>query len=156
MPEFEFEKTEAWNTALRLTASVGRLRVGSNLKAATDAQAAAYEAAGRACAIIAEGSALEGGNRAAAFREARGMLARSAAWLHILAAVTNEPPTVFNQELDDAEKGAHQLTIAGRAAERGPGGPPRFDRPRGGPGPGGGPGRGGQPQRKLGQKQRRA
>ncbi|MFQ5380656.1 MAG: hypothetical protein ACE5EF_03390 [Dehalococcoidia bacterium] len=137
MPEFEFAKTEAWNTALRLASDVGRLRVGSNLKAATDAQTAAYEAAGRACALIAEGSALEGRARAGAFREARGMLARAAAWLHVLAAVTNEPATVFNEELDTAERAAHQLSIAVRAAERGPGGPPRFDRPRGGQGRGG-------------------
>jgi len=135
VPEFEFEKTEAWNTALRLATSVGRLKVGSNLKAAADAHAAAFEAAGRAAALVAEGAAREGGAQAGAYREARGNLAQCAAWLQILAGLLNEPATVFDQETGLADQCSRQLGAALRAAERGPGGPMG----PGGPPPGRGP-----------------
>ena len=44
---------------MRLATSVGRLKVGSNLKAAADAQAKAFEQAGMAAALIAEASTRE-------------------------------------------------------------------------------------------------
>lgn len=131
MPEFDFDQTEAWNTTLRLVTNTGRLRIGSNLKAADDAHTAAFTAAGRACAMIAEASALEGGPRVSAYREGRAQLAQCSAWLQVLASLINEPSTVFAEELEMADKAAHQLSASARAAERGPGAPPRFDRPRG-------------------------
>ena len=60
MAEPDYRQSEAFNTSVRLAASVGRLKVGSNLKAAADAQAKAFEQAGMAAALIAEASTREG------------------------------------------------------------------------------------------------
>lgn len=144
MPEFEYQNVEAWNTAVKLAATVGRLKIGSNLKASADAQANAFEQAGEACALIAEGSLREGGAQAGFYRDARASLARCRSWLHVLAAVTNEQDSVFGNELDLAEQASRQLNGLIRNIERAPtpgagprppmrGGPP----PQGGPRPGG-------------------
>ena len=53
MAEFAYQDVEAWNTAVRLAAAVGRLKIGSNLKASADAQQKAFEQAGLACALLA-------------------------------------------------------------------------------------------------------
>jgi hypothetical protein len=141
MAEFEYQNVEAWNTSLKLASNIGRLKIGSNLKASGDAQQHAYEQAGMACALIAEGSAREGPAQLNLYRDARGALAQCRAWLHILAAVTNEADSVFAMELDLAEQAARQLNATIRNAERapapgaGPGRPPL----RGGPPPGGRP-----------------
>ena len=67
MAEFEYQNIEAWNTSIRLATSVGRLKIGSNLKAAADAHQQAFAQAGLARALIAEGSGRDGpaqiGNR---------------------------------------------------------------------------------------------
>ncbi len=162
MTEYAYQTTESWNTSLQLASTVGRLRIASNLKAVTQAQEAAFEAAGRACASLAEASAREMGGQAAAYRDARGYLAQVSAWLHVIAELTNEPNSVFAVELDLADQASKQVAASLRAMDMrrddrggpprgGPGGPggPRqggYDRPRGGPGgpprgPGG-PGRG--------------
>lgn len=145
MAEFAYQEIEAWNTAVRLTAAVGRLKIGSNLKAAADAQAHAFEQAGMACALIAEGSTREGPGQVALYRDARGALAQSRAWLHVLAAVTNEQDSVFGNELDLAETASRQVSAALRSMDRpaqagprppqGPGRPP-FREGQRGPGPG--------------------
>ncbi len=148
MPEFEYQKVEAWNTAVRLAAAVGRLKIGSNLKASADAHAHAFEQAGIACALIAEASSREGPAQVGLYRDARGALAQCRSWLHVLAAVTNESDTVFGNELDLAEQAARQVTGTLRSLDRGPAGP----RPplRGVPAPSaprpGGPPRGGAPR----------
>jgi hypothetical protein len=121
MPEFEYQNVEAWNTAIKLAAGVGRYKTGSNLKASADAQQHAFEQAGLACALIAEGSTREGPGQVGLYRDARGALAQCRAWLHILAAVTNEQDSVFGNELDLAEQGARQLSAMLRAIDRGPG-----------------------------------
>src|SRR6185312_9855756 len=72
MAEFAYQDVEAWNTGVKLAASVGRLKIGSNLKASSDAQAKAFEQAGLACALIAEGSMREGGAREAPPRPGNG------------------------------------------------------------------------------------
>lgn len=147
MAEFEYQNVEAWNSALRLAGSVGRLKVGSNLKASADAQAHAFEQAGMAVALIAEGSGREGGAQVGLYRDARGALAQCRAWLHVLALVTNEPESVFGNELDLAELASRQLNAMLRTIERAPalgsrpplrGGPPPQGRGPGGP-PRGGP-----------------
>ncbi|MGE5594486.1 MAG: hypothetical protein ACM3S1_00465 [Hyphomicrobiales bacterium] len=150
----EFENVEAWNTAVRLAAAVGRLKVASNLKASQDAQAKAFEQAGIACGLIAEGATAAGPAQAALYRDARGALAQAMSWLHVLANVTNEQPAVFGNELDLAEQASKQLGATLRTMERGGaggrppmrGGPPptgpRNNAPagqRGGPPRGGGP-----------------
>ena len=134
MAEFAYQEMEAWKTALRLTAAVGRLRIGSNLKAAELAQQHAFEQAGIAVAAIAEGSGREGGGQVALYRDARGALAQCRAWIHVLAAVTNEQDSVFGNELDLAETASRQLNAALRSLER----PPS---------PAGAPRGGGQPYR---------
>jgi hypothetical protein len=53
MADADYRQSEAFNTSLRLAATVGRLKVGSNLKAAADAQTKAFEQAGMAAALIA-------------------------------------------------------------------------------------------------------
>jgi hypothetical protein len=144
MAEYEYQNVEAWNTAVRLAVSVGRLKIGSNLKASADAQQQAFEQAGLACALIAEGSSREGPAQVGLYRDARGALAQCRSWLHVLAALTNEPDSVFATELDLAEQAARQVSAYLRGIERGaapgarppmrqgpaptgprPGGPPR-------------------------------
>jgi hypothetical protein len=51
MADADYRQSEAFNTSLRLAATVGRLKVGSNLKAAADAQTKAFEQAGMASAM---------------------------------------------------------------------------------------------------------
>ncbi|KAA0230343.1 MAG: hypothetical protein L6Q80_06635 [Dehalococcoidia bacterium] len=143
MPEFEYQNIEAWNTAIRLATAVGRLKIGSNLKAAADAHQHAFEQAGLACALIAEGSQREGPGQVGMYRDARGALAQARSWLHVLAAVMNEPGTVFGNELDLAEQASRQLGALLRNIERGPAGP----RPPQRGGPAGAPPRHGGPPR---------
>lgn len=125
MAEFEYQNVEAWNTAVRLASTVGRLKIGSNLKASQDAQSHAFEQAGLAAALIAEAAGREGPAQIGLYRDARGALAQCRAWIHILAAVTNENDAVFANELDLAEQAARQVSAYIRAADRGPapGGP---------------------------------
>ena len=129
MAEFAYQDVEAWNTGVKLAASVGRLKIGSNLKASSDAQAKAFEQAGLACALLAEGSMREGGAREALYRDARGALAQCRSWIHILAAITNEQDSVFGNELDLAEQCSRQLNAYLRTLERGPAGPGMGPRP---------------------------
>jgi hypothetical protein len=152
MAEFVYQDVEAWNSAVKLAAAVGRLKIGSNLKASADAQQHAFEQAGLACALIAEGAGREGGAQVGLYRDARGALAQSRAWLHVLAALMNEPDTIFGNELDLAESASRQLGGMLRTLDRppaaAPGGfgrpPARPERGPGGPGGGrpGGPPRG--------------
>ena len=143
MAEYEYQNVEAWNTAVRLAASVGRLKIGSNLKASADAQQRAFEQAGLACALIAEGSSREGPAQVGLYRDARGALAQCRSWLHVLAALTNEPDSVFATELDLAEQAARQVSAYLRCIERGPAPGPRPPIRQGpappGPRPGGPP-----------------
>ncbi|MBN9492956.1 four helix bundle protein [bacterium] len=139
MADQPYQELEAWHTTVRLAASVGRLRIGSNLKASSDAQEHAFEHAGEACALIAEAASRDGGAQVAFFRDARGALAQCRAWLHILAAVTNEQDSVFANEFDLAEQASRQVNAQLRALERAnprppgrPGGPPA-PRPQGRP-----------------------
>jgi hypothetical protein len=118
MAEYAYQDIEAWNTSVRLAAAVGRLKIGSNLRAADSAQQHAFEQAGLACAAIAEGSGREGPAQAALYREARAALARCRAWIHVLAAVTNEQDAVFGNELDLAETASRQLGAALRTLDR--------------------------------------
>lgn len=138
MPEFAFHESEAWNTAVRLTASVGRLRIASNLKAAGDAQANAFTSAGNAAAFIAEATALEGAAAAEAYRDARAALARTRSWLAVLAAVTNEPESVFADEFGLVDLAGRQVSAVLRTMDRGGGPGPRLPRPGPPPGQGGG------------------
>lgn len=144
MAEFEYQNVEAWNTAVKLAAAVGRLKIGSNLKASAEAQGKAFDQAGLAAALIAEGSGREGPAQIGMYRDARGSLAQCRSWLHVLAAVTNEQDSVFGNEFDLAEQASRQLNALIRTVDRGPAGP----RPplRGGPPPAGprGPRGGGQ------------
>jgi hypothetical protein len=139
MAEFAYQDAESWNTAVRLAAAVGRLKVASNLKAAESAQQRAFEQAGLACAAIAEASGREGPGQVALYREARAALARCRAWIHVLAAVTNEQDAVFGNELDLAETASRQLGAALRTLDRSAGPPmrgaPPPPGPRGAPGP---------------------
>lgn len=151
MAEFAYEDSEAWHSAVRLAAAVGRLKVASNLKASADAQANAFTAAGDACALIAEASTLSGPVVMNAYQDARAALARTRAWLHVLAAVTNEPDSVFANELTMAELTARQIAAILRTVNRGSGGgmaPPQ----RGGPPPprSGGFTQGGRPPGPMG------
>jgi hypothetical protein len=138
MAEPDYRQSEAFNTSLRLAAAVGRLKVGSNLKAAADAQSKAFEQAGMAAALIAEATTREGPAQVGLYRDARGSLAQTRAWLHVLAAVMNEQDTVFSNELDMAEQASRQVGATLRTLDRGPGVGPR-------PAPGRGPDR--PPQR---------
>ncbi|HEY4668177.1 MAG TPA: hypothetical protein VIH05_00225 [Tepidiformaceae bacterium] len=152
MPEYEYQNVEAWNTAVRLAASIGRLKIGSVLKAAADAQQRAFDQAGLAAALIAEGSSREGSAQSGLYREARGALAQTRSWLHVLAAVTNEQDSVFGNELDLAEQASRQLSGMLRSLERattGPGGRPSAPvggRPPMRTGPGAGPRPAGPPR----------
>ncbi|MCK9520688.1 MAG: hypothetical protein M0R74_16940 [Dehalococcoidia bacterium] len=145
MVQFDYQQVEAWNTAVRLAAAVGRLKVASNLKASADAQAKAFETAGAACGLIAEGAGREGPPQAALYRDARGALAQCSSWLHVLASVTSQQPDVFHDELQLADTASRQLGALLRTLDRDrdrgprPGGPrsaPAGGRP-GGRGPGG-------------------
>ncbi len=132
MAEYAYQNVEAWNTTVKLAVAVGRLKIGSNLKASNDAQQKAFEQAGMAAALIAEGSSREGPAQVGMYRDARGSLAQCRSWLHVLAAVTNEQDSVFANELDLAEQAARQIGGLLRT----------LDRPamaQGGPGPGGRP-----------------
>jgi hypothetical protein len=130
MPEFEYQNVEAWNTALKLTTSVGRLRVGSNLKASADAQAEAFKQAGLAAALIAEASGREGGASVALYRDARGAIAQCRSWLHVLTALMNEQDTVFGAEFDLAEQCSRQVSGQLRTLDRPAGPPPGGPPPR--------------------------
>lgn len=134
----EFEQVEAWNTAVRLAAAVGRLKIASNLKASADAQANAFEQAGIAAGLVAEGAGREGPAQPGLYRDARGALAQCSSWLHVLASVTNQPAEAFANELDLAEQAAKQLGGLLRALDRGPrpGGPAPQGGMRQGPPPG--------------------
>jgi hypothetical protein len=139
MAEFAYQTFEAWNTAVKLATAVGRLKIGSNLKAAGDAHSRAFEQAGLTAALLAEGSSREGGAQVGLYRDARGALAQCRSWLHVLAAVMNEPDTVFGNELDLAEQCSRQVNGTLRALDRpaAPGGSGPGPRPpmRGGPPP---------------------
>jgi len=142
MPEYEYQNVEAWNTAIKLAAAVGRLKIGSNLKASADAQQKAFEQAGLASALIAEGSLREGAGAVPLYRDARGALAQCRSWLHVLAAVTNEADSVFGNEFDLAEQASRQLNALLRTIDRAPATGPRP--PMRGPTPSG-PRPGGRP-----------
>ena len=144
MAEGEYRDIEAYHTAVRLAAAVGRLKVGSNLKASADAHSHAFEQAGIACGLIAEASTREGPAQLGLLRDARGALAQCRSWLSVLAAVMNEQETVFANEMDMVEHASRQVGAYIRSVDRGPsqGGRPPM-RPGGGPGPRpGGPPRG--------------
>ena len=118
MAERAYETSESWTTILRLAGAVGRLRIMSNLKAVTEAHDRAFAEAGRAAALLAEGSTYEAaGRRSAACRDARGALAQCEAWLHVIAELTNEPITVFDQELAMADLASRQIGASIRALE---------------------------------------
>jgi len=137
----EGQSIEAWNTTIRLAAAVGRLKIGSNLRASSDAQAKAFELAGIACGLIAEATGREGPAQAGILRDAQGALAQCKSWIHVLAAVTNEQDSVFGNELDLVEQASRQVGAYVRSMDRGPaqGGPRPPLRPGGGPRPGGPP-----------------
>ncbi len=146
MPGTDHTEIEAWNTAIRLAASIGRLKIASNLRASQEAQDRAFQAAGDAAARLAEAGSREGQAQAALLREARGALAACRSWIHVLAALTNEPETVFSAELDLIDQAGKQINAFLRAAERAagpgpaPGRTPAAPRPAP-PAPGRGPGR---------------
>jgi hypothetical protein len=125
MADADYRQSEAFNTSLRLAATVGRLKVGSNLKAAADAQTKAFEQAGMAAALIAEATTREGPAQVGLYRDARGALAQTRAWLHILASVLNEQDGVFGNELDMAEQASRQIAATLRTLDRGPAAGPR-------------------------------
>jgi hypothetical protein len=134
MPEFAYQGLEAWNTSVKLAASIGRLKIGSNLRAAAAAQDRAFEQAGLAAALIAEASGREGGAAIGMYRDARGALAQARSWLHVLAAVTNENESVFGAEFDLAEQASRQVGGILRTLERAAP-PPGRPAPRPGPPP---------------------
>jgi hypothetical protein len=144
MAEGDTQSIEAWNTAIRLAAALGRLKIGSNLKASADAQAKAFELAGVACGLIAEAAAAGGGAQAGLLRDSRGALAQCKSWIHVLAAVTNEQDSVFGNELDLVDQASRQVSAFLRSLDRGPApGAPQGPRPPmrqgAGPRPGGPP-----------------
>ena len=120
MAEGDPQSIEAWNTSVKLAAAVGRLKIGSNLKASADAQAKAFELAGVASGLIAEAAAAGGGAQAGLLRDARGALAQCKSWIHVLAAVTNEQETVFGNELDLIDQASRQVGAYLRNLDRGP------------------------------------
>ncbi len=134
----EFESSESWKTAVRLAAAVGRLRVASNLKAVADAQQAAFLAAGEAAGAIAEAATRDRGGQVGRFRDAAGALARCRSWIEVVAELTNEPVTVFGEELEMIERAnkliAATLSTLDTRDPRGPRpdnrGPRRDDGPR--------------------------
>lgn len=148
MAEGDPQTIEAWNTTVRLAAAIGRLKIGSNLKASADAQAKAFELAGVACGLIAEAAMREGPAQAGLLRDARGALAQSRSWIHVLAAVTNEQDSVFGNELDIQEQASRQIGAYIRSLDRGPqqNGPRPPMRTAPGPRPGGPPRNAGGPR----------
>jgi hypothetical protein len=96
---------------VRLAAAVGRLRVASNLKAVADAQQAAFLAAGEAAGAIAEAHARDRAAQVGRYREAAGALARCRSWIEVIAELTNEPLSVFDQEIEMADH-ATKLVVA--------------------------------------------
>lgn len=143
MAEGDPQSIEAWNTTVRLAAAVGRLKIGSNLKASADAQAKAFELAGVASGLIAEAAAAGGPAQAGLLRDARGALAQCKSWIHVLAAVTNEQDSVFGNELDLLDQASRQVGAYLRSLDRGPAGGqgprPPMRQPGAGPRPGGPP-----------------
>ena len=134
MAEGEPQSIEAWNTTIKLAAAIGRLKIGSNLKASADAQARAFELAGVASGLLAEAGLRSGGGQAGLLQDARGALAQCRSWIHVLAAVTNEQESVFGNELDLIEQANRQVGAFLRSLDRGPqqiGGPRLPGRPQG-------------------------
>jgi hypothetical protein len=125
MAEADYRQSEAFNTSLRLATAVGRLKVGSNLKAAADAQSNAFEQAGMAAALIAEATTRDGPAQIGLYRDARGALAQTRAWLHVLASVLSEQDSVFGNELDMADQASRQISATIRTLDRGPAAGPR-------------------------------
>ena len=119
MADGDPQSIEAWNTTIRLAAALGRLKIGSNLKASADAQGKAFELAGVACGLIAEAAAVGGGAQAGLLRDARGALAQCRSWIHVLAAVTNEQDSVFGNELDLIDQASRQVAAYLRSLDRG-------------------------------------
>jgi hypothetical protein len=120
MAEGDPQSIEAWNTAIRLAAAVGRLKIGSNLKASADAQAKAFDLAGVASGLIAEAAGREGPAQVGLLRDARGALAQCRSWIFVLAAVTNEQESVFGNELDLVDQASRQIQPYLRTLDRGP------------------------------------
>lgn len=106
----EFATSDSWRTAVRLAAAVGRLRVASNLKAVADAQQAAFMAAGEAAGAIAEAQARDRAAQVGRYREAAGALARCRSWIEVIAELTNEPLTVFDEEIQIVEHAMKLVT----------------------------------------------
>jgi hypothetical protein len=125
----EFSTSDSWKVAVRLAAAVGRLRVASNLKAVGDAQQAAFVAAGEAAGHIAEAQVRDRAAQVGRYREAAGALARCRSWIEIIAELTNEPVTVFDQELELVDHATKLVTASLQAYEA------RDARPEGGRGP---------------------
>lgn len=140
MAEYSYQSSEAWNTSVKLATAVGRLKVGSNLKASADAHEHAFEQAGLAAALIAEATTRDGPGQVPLYRDARGALAQCRSWLQVLASLMNEPETVFGNELDLAEQASRQVNASLRTMDRpapgGPGGAPPRPQFRGVPPPG--------------------
>ena len=143
MAEGDPQSIEAWNTTVKLAAAIGRLKIGSNLKASADAQAKAFDLAGVASGLIAEAALRSGPGQAGLLQDARGALAQCRSWIHVLAAVTHEQDSVFGNELDMLEQATRQIGAFLRSLDRGPqqvGGPRPPMRQQGpGPRPGGPP-----------------
>ncbi len=125
MPTTDHQDLEAWNTAIRLAAAIGRLKVPSNLRASQEAQDRAFQAAGDAAAHLAEAATREGQAQLAVLRDARGALAACRSWIHVLAALINEPETAFSAELDLIEQAGKQINAFLRVAERSAAAAPR-------------------------------
>ena len=148
MAEGDPQTIEAFNTTVKLAAAVGRLKIGSNLKASADAQSKAFELAGVACGLIAEAAMRDGPAQGGLLRDARGALAQARSWIHVLAAVTNEQDSVFGNELDMLDQASRQIGAYLRTLDRGPqqSGPRPPMRQPSGPRPGGPPRNAGGPR----------
>lgn len=129
MSEFDYERSDAWATLLHLASSVGRLKVVSNLRAAAEAHAQAFAAAGRSCTLFAEASLKDGTSQAALLREARAAVAQCRAWLQVMLAVANEPASTVSAELALTDQLARQLEAMIRVAERAQRSPQRAGAP---------------------------
>jgi len=147
MAEGEPQSIEAWNTTIKLAAAIGRLKIGSNLKASADAQAQDPQWRRAGPAIHEISRYRSGGGQAGLLQDARGALAQCRSWIHVLAAVTNEQESVFGNELDLIEQANRQVGAFLRSLDRGPqqiGGPRLPGRPQGQGQRPAGPPRGGQ------------
>ena len=113
----EFATSDSWRVAVRLAAAVGRLRVASNLKAVADGQQAAFMAAGEAAGHIAEAQVRDRAAQVGRYREAAGALARCRSWIEVIAELTNEPITVFDQELELVDHATKLVTASLQAYE---------------------------------------